>query len=389
MTLPALPFEAKPVRRLHRPRREELWALDEPVLLTGCMEDWTLFQELRARASFEQKLALLGSLFGAQPVSFQCMPRGTGGHYHFAKSLEDVTFGQPTSNVPFDVFAQRLLRSLNGASDDYVYLQAHLIAKGTPLHQALGPNVLPLLSEEQARPLLWAGSNGQVVNLHYDDFLNFICMVEGTKRVTMFSPELLPSMYHAPFDRMLNMAQASHVRLLEVDHARFPRFREALSEARVAVVQPGEVLYIPPMWWHHVESFGLNVMVNNWVLVATLEELVETQENLTRAVRMFASCTEQQRAQALALYRRTVFAPATGAAEEGPGPGEAPQHARHRLETQRMLARMPDFLRRQMALYYEHFVFQVHGDPIPSQPGAFAAMLERNAHTTTFFLREE
>ncbi|QRN95009.1 cupin-like domain-containing protein [Archangium violaceum] len=389
MTLPPLPFEAKPPRRLHQPSAEEFWsrAFEEPLVLTGCMEDWRLLRELRASDTFARKLGVLGPLFGEKPVTFHQMPRRTEGHYHFQKDrLEGRTFGQPARDVPFDVFARQLLRSLEGGSDDYVYLQSHLVEQGTPLRESLGPRILPFLKEQQAFPRMWIGSNGQVVNLHYDDFVNFICMVEGTKRVTLFAPELLPSMYHAPFDDMLEQAQASHVRLLEPDLERFPRFREALREARVAVVNPGEVLYIPPMWWHHVESFGLNVMVNNWVFEEHFDLVVQMQENLTRAIRLFIHHPSEQRARELEHYRRTVFAPGVAST---PKPAEDGNPlARHRAETRELVARMPDFLRRQVALYYEHFVFQVSGDPIPSQPGAFAAMVERKARVASFFARE-
>jgi oxalate decarboxylase/phosphoglucose isomerase-like protein (cupin superfamily) len=49
------------------------------------------------------------------------------------------------------------------------------------------------------------------------------------------------------------------------DFTRFPRFREALKHAIVAELEPGDALYIPSLWWHHVESIGvLNAMVNYW-----------------------------------------------------------------------------------------------------------------------------
>ncbi|WP_163995959.1 cupin-like domain-containing protein [Pyxidicoccus caerfyrddinensis] len=388
MNVPPLPFEAQPVPRVHRPRPEALLAraLDAPVVVEGCLEDWPLLRELRAAATPEAKVAALGARFGARPVTFHQMHPRSGGHYHFREDLQDVTFGAPREGAPFDAFGHELLRSLRGESGDYVYMQAHLIERGTPLFDGLGPGVLPFLTEEQLRPLMWAGSNGQVVNLHYDDFLNFICMVEGTKRVTMFAPELMASLYHAPFDRMLEEAQASHVRMLSPDLERFPRFREAQREARVAVIGPGDVLVIPPMWWHHVESFGLNVMVNNWVLAASFEQLGEVQRNLTEAIRLFFPRTHAERARALALYRRTVFVDAPEAF--APEPDEPAADARHRARTRALVAGLPAFLRRQVALYYEHFTFQASGDPIPTPPGAFAAMVERNAGAPTFFARE-
>ncbi|MCY1075526.1 cupin-like domain-containing protein [Archangium lansingense] len=394
MSLRPLPFEARPIRRLHRPEPGEFWAhhSQEPVVLTGCMEDWKLLKELRARATAGQKLEFLGSLHGAEPVRYSTLPRGTGGHYHFQDSeARSTTYGPPQPRVPFDTFASQLLRSLNGESDSYVYLQAMFLDPGTPLWESLGPGVLPLLSEEQARPMLWAGSDGQVVNLHYDDFLNFICMLEGTKRVTVFAPELMPSMYHAPFDRMLNYAQASRVRMLEPDLERFPLFEQAMKEARVAVLEPGEVLFLPPMWWHHVESYGFNVMINNWVFPAPLEEIIALQENVTKALRLFQDATAAQRAEARAHYVRSVLvaAEAAGAPESGGArEAEEPRHAAHQDETRRLATRLPDSLRQQLTRYYDQFVFQVSGEPFPGQPGALAAMMERNAQGTNYFARD-
>jgi hypothetical protein len=49
------------------------------------------------------------------------------------------------------------------------------------------------------------------------------------------------------------------------DFERFPRFREALAAAVSAELGPGDALYIPPLWWHHVESLEpFNLLVNYW-----------------------------------------------------------------------------------------------------------------------------
>ena len=38
-----------------------------------------------------------------------------------------------------------------------------------------------------------------------------------------------------------------------------------MSAALTAGVGPGDAIYIPPLWWHHVESLEpLNVLVNYW-----------------------------------------------------------------------------------------------------------------------------
>lgn len=55
----------------------------------------------------------------------------------------------------------------------------------------------------------------------------------------------------------------------EPDFVKFPKFSEAKGEE--AIVGPGEVLYIPVYWWHHVESLlrgGYTVSVNFWYKVS-------------------------------------------------------------------------------------------------------------------------
>jgi len=46
---------------------------------------------------------------------------------------------------------------------------------------------------------------------------------------------------------------------------RYPRFAAAAHRATVAELQPGDVLYMPKLWWHQVEAEGpFNVLVNYW-----------------------------------------------------------------------------------------------------------------------------
>ena len=54
-------------------------------------------------------------------------------------------------------------------------------------------------------------------------------------------------------------------RVREPDLGRHPRFAEALASAQVAEMEPGDALFLPSMWWHHVESMSsFNLLVNYW-----------------------------------------------------------------------------------------------------------------------------
>jgi hypothetical protein len=55
------------------------------------------------------------------------------------------------------------------------------------------------------------------------------------------------------------------VDLRKPDYSKYPRFRQALESAQEAVLEPGDAIFIPILWWHGVESLGpLNILVNYW-----------------------------------------------------------------------------------------------------------------------------
>ena len=84
---------------------------------------------------------------------------------------------------------------------------------------------------------------------------------DGRKRCVLFSPDdfraLYPFPVHHPCDRQ------SRVNLYNPDLERFPRFAEARPVH--AVLEPGELLYIPQYWWHHIENLSSEcVSLNFW-----------------------------------------------------------------------------------------------------------------------------
>jgi hypothetical protein len=82
----------------------------------------------------------------------------------------------------------------------------------------------------------------------------------------------LPNLYVGPLEFTIAGQPASVVPLDNIDHAKFPRFREALGQAQRVDLLPGDGLYVPYMWWHHVESLDpFNVLVNYWWDDSTLE----------------------------------------------------------------------------------------------------------------------
>jgi hypothetical protein len=97
---------------------------------------------------------------------------------------------------------------------------------------------------------LLIGPEGSKSNLH-QDFLHshaYLAQITGRKRCVLFSPEDSPALYGGSVDPDRP----------ELD--RFPRFRNAT--AYECVLEPGEMLFMPWLWWHQVVALEKSITVN-------------------------------------------------------------------------------------------------------------------------------
>ncbi|NTX36089.1 cupin-like domain-containing protein [Myxococcus sp. CA033] len=376
MPLKPLPFSAPSVRRLERPSLEELreWHYREPVIVRGLLEDSGLLGELRSRSTLDGKLAALEAQLGERPHYFCVLPPESRGQYR-PKLVENHADGGAAA-VPeegtFADFAGRLKAAVE--TGEYVYMQNGMLEQ-SHVREKLRFDFLRFTEPRGVESKFWIGSDGQVVNLHYDDCINFICMFEGTKRVTMFPPEQLANLYHAPFDVLAGGAPTTSVQLLNMDLERHPRFRTAMEHACVAVVEPGEALLIPPFWWHHVESFGaMHVMVNSFITTIPSSATLELWKDLSAGVRALARATPEERSRERDIFRRRVFGN-----EEGGDTSPLAEQARKTFQA------LPRSWREHVARLWEAFAFQTHGTPFEVTPGGIEGLLERQAGQLTLY----
>ena len=116
-----------------------------------------------------------------------------------------------------------------------------------------------------AGPRIWLGTAANIAT-HYDTFDNLACVIAGRRRFTLYSPETIDRLYIGPID---NTMSGPPVSLAASDPAataaKYPLFEPIRAQALVAELEPGDVLYIPKLWWHQVESTApLNGLVNYW-----------------------------------------------------------------------------------------------------------------------------
>nr|WP_317892598.1 cupin-like domain-containing protein [uncultured Sphingomonas sp.] len=120
------------------------------------------------------------------------------------------------------------------------------------------------LGERQALASIWIGTRTRIA-AHNDHPDNLACVAVGRRRFTLFPREQFRNLYLGPVDNTPAGRAVSMVDFNAPDFARHPRFRDALAHAQVAELEPGDAIYIPSMWWHHVEGLApFNILVNYW-----------------------------------------------------------------------------------------------------------------------------
>jgi hypothetical protein len=216
--------------------------LELPVVLKGAVRDWELFD----RWTPEYLKSVLGSI----PVQVARSP--AHGEYFDPDTGVDH---QRTLVLPFDRFIDRAFES--GTEEKLYLLQAST--------KELAPLESDIVMPDHARPPVlhsnvWIGSEGNVTRCHYDMQDNLLAQVVGRKRVTLFPSGNLRSMY--PRSPFANKSNFSRVDVMRPDFERFPRFRGV--GAYQTQLDPGDMLYIPIHWFHHVVSLDAAISINFW-----------------------------------------------------------------------------------------------------------------------------
>jgi hypothetical protein len=165
------------------------------------------------------------------------------------------------NRLPLAAVAEQALRYAQFPKSPAVAAQSALIRDCLP--GFADENRLGLV-DDNVLPRIWLG-NRITTPTHVDEWNNIGCVVAGRRRFTLFPPQQIANLYIGPLDFAPTGAPMSLVSLRNPDFARYPKFREALAAAQTAELGPGDAIFIPPLWWHHVESLeSFNVLVNYW-----------------------------------------------------------------------------------------------------------------------------
>jgi hypothetical protein len=237
--------------------RREVLTDKRPAVLRGIVREWPA-----VHAAHESPAALVRYLkrFDAgSPVDALMTAPEIDGQIFYNDTMNGFNFLR--NRLPLLTVAEQVLRYSRFPKSPAVAAQSALIRECLPGFS--DENRLTFLADN-VLPRIWLG-NRITTPAHVDEWNNIACVVAGRRRFTLFPPEQISNLYIGPLDFAPTGAPMSLVSLRHPDFARYPRFREALAAAQTAEVGPGDGVFIPPLWWHHVESLGsFNVLVNYW-----------------------------------------------------------------------------------------------------------------------------
>lgn len=280
---------------------DTLLATDQPLVIRGLALDWPAVSH--GRESAERIFDYLQGFDADNVVTALYAPPEAAGRIFYNEDMTGFNFE----------YRRMALR------EAVQQIRSHVGLPAPPSLYVGSTNVdhwLPGFREQNDLPIrhlaplvsIWIGNQSRV-SAHYDFPANIACVVAGHRRVILFPPEQLRNLYVGPLDFTPAGQPISLVDFHAPDYERFPRFRDALRSARMAVLEPGDALIVPSMWWHHIEALDdFNVLVNYWWR-SSPSYLGPPLSALQHAILGLRDLPKEQRKQWRDLFEFYVFNP--------------------------------------------------------------------------------
>jgi hypothetical protein len=274
----------------------ELRAATAPFVVRGLVKDWPLVEA--GKRSAREARDYIVRRRRDRPFTVSVGQPGSDGRMFYDAAM-GMNFRTMQAKLP-EIFAK-----IDALGDEAlpIYLASidlHEYFDG--LHKANHVD----LGDRVCLASIWMGTRTRIA-AHNDIPDNLACVAVGRRRFTLFPHEQFRNLYLGPIDNTPAGRAISMVDFHAPDLDAHPRFTEALAHAQVAELEAGDALYIPAMWWHHVEGLDpFNVLVNYWWREAP-RWLGQPQDALTHAILAIRELPEDQKAKWRDLFDYYVF----------------------------------------------------------------------------------
>ncbi|CAH9128633.1 unnamed protein product [Cuscuta epithymum] len=211
-----------------------------PVVIRDCMDHWP------AKGKWND-LNYLRSVAG-----YRTVPVEVGKNYLCSTWKQEL--------ITFSELLERIQNNGYTFSETTYLAQHQLFDQIQELkHDILVPDYCCAGGGEVRSLNAWFGPAGTVTPLHHDPHHNILAQVVGKKYVRLYSSRLSEELYPHTETMLCNSSQ---VDLDNIDESEFPKMIDL--EFQDCILEEGEMLYIPPKWWHYVRSVTTSFSVSFW-----------------------------------------------------------------------------------------------------------------------------
>ncbi|BAT08719.1 lysine-specific demethylase JMJ30 [Oryza sativa Japonica Group] len=241
--LPAKSLSCKKVERRSCISLEEFicdyFLRESPVIISGSIDHWP------ARTKWKD-IQYLKKIAGDRTV-----PVEVGKNYVCSEWKQEL--------ITFSQFLERMWSA--GCPSNLTYLAQHpLFEQIKELHEdIMVPDYCYAGGGELQSLNAWFGPHGTVTPLHHDPHHNILAQVLGRKYIRLYPASISEDLY--PHTETM-LSNTSQVDLDNVDLKEFPRVENL--DFLDCILEEGDLLYIPPKWWHYVRSLSISFSVSFW-----------------------------------------------------------------------------------------------------------------------------
>ncbi|WP_299596855.1 cupin-like domain-containing protein [uncultured Microbulbifer sp.] len=312
-------LDAPFIERAGLPETREVWGADSKTILdylAGVTQPLILrgycahFPSVAAAKKSDRAMAdYLLEHYSGYPVNSCYGEAKTGGRVFYNEDMSGFNF--QVRQTPLGTLLDEILCHAGQSDAPMRYMPSSEVSYWFPHFSAANEAGVHTVSPVGS---LWLGNKVRIA-AHYDFPNNLACNIAGQRRFTLLPPDQINNLYPGPLEFAPGGQEISLVDFHNPDFEKFPRFRSALDHAQVAVLEAGDALYIPGMWWHHVESMGqLNVLYTHWWRDSAAY-MGRPTNALLHAVLGLRNLPAHQRKAWKALFDYYIFDAEKGAAE--------------------------------------------------------------------------
>eukprot|EP00051_Salpingoeca_urceolata_P012180 m.151137 g.151137 ORF g.151137 m.151137 type:complete len:483 (-) comp17400_c0_seq5:161-1609(-) len=155
---------------------------------------------------------------------------------------------------------QQLSSDPSRPGQEFVYYSGEIDRFGEWALNDISPfDELIVLQPQRTSINVWMGKDVKA-HCHFDGYHNFYAQLKGHKRFVLWPPTDWAALHVFPF------LHPSHAQAQVNTSVPWLPFEGPVKIPKGIVVDlnPGDLLYLPPLWFHEVESVGLSLSVNAW-----------------------------------------------------------------------------------------------------------------------------